>query len=335
LQEFRTSLQRGGLLAADRGHSPLTPSSAISEWGGPFSQRNPNPLSATLTPSSPMPTPDKQGVFSPGPSSAPSAFAWPLKDVPPPPPGQRARAISAVKPGSAYVNTSGRVVPVVPVLKVVEPEASLSTGKKAQDQSPESESTTPTQQIQSPRAEEFAMTPLQPSPEVSSDDKFGLMSPTSTEFSTSPFDRSALLAQLGMGSITPDEGPRRSVSLKSRSKPKDEANGSLTTYPQRRLRGKISSPSIREQKQLQDMQARIEASLPNRSAQAPTMDGIDEALMSPRATEFTQNPFALALAVPSEQPSGQEEAPRTTDSDPRSPAQKGVSPITRNIMDVL
>ena len=99
------------------------------------------------------------------------------------------------------------------------------------------------------------------------------------------------------------------------------------------LRGKISSPNIREQQQLQHLQVKIEALLPHRNSHAPSTNGIDEALKSPRATEFTQNPFALSLSVPAD--STTTEAPHSSDSDPRSPAQKGVSPITRNILDVL
>jgi len=342
LQEFRTSLQRGGLLSADRGLSPITPSSAISEWGGPFSMRSPNgdgPLSTGGGPLSSVQTADSHPVSSPGPSSAPSAFVWPPVNTPPPPPGQRARAISAVKPGSAYVNTSGRVVPTVPMLNITEPDSTGPIGHFARAQTPDfgqdSDSTTPTELTTSPRTEEFAMTPLQPSPDVDPADSFGLMSPSSTEFASSPFDRSILLAQLGMGSVTPDEVPRRTASLKTRPRPTQQVDESRLRQPDRppRLRGKISSPNLREQQQLQSWQAEIEASLPHRLAKAPSFDDIDEALMSPRATEFTQNPFAMSLTVPEE--SSLEETPNLTDSDPRSPAHKGVSPITRSILDVL
>ncbi|KAK5173926.1 tyrosine/serine/threonine protein phosphatase [Saxophila tyrrhenica] len=341
LQEFRTSLQRGGLLSADRGLSPITPSSAISEWGGPFSMRSPNgdaSMSAGVGPLSPSQTAESLPISCPGPSSAPSAFAWPLNNSAPPPPGQRARAISAVKPGSAYVNTSGRVVPVVPLLKVVEPEVpnqNDSAPTETPDLGHDSDSTTPTEHTTSPRTEEFAMTPLQPSPDVDPADSFGLMSPSSTEFASSPFDRSALLAQLGMGSMNPADSPRRAASMKTRPRPAEQANKSHLTQPNRppRLRGKISSPSIREQQQLQSWRAELEASLPHRTAQPPSVECIDEALMSPRATEFTQNPFAISLAVPPAPTP--EERPGATDADPRSPAQKGVSPITRSILDVL
>ena len=349
LQEFRTSLMNGGVLAANRGLSPITPSSALSEWRGPFamspSDRN-APLSAGAGPVDKSQTAESLPVLSAGPSSAPSGLPWPAKDVTS---GPRARAISAVKPGTAYVNPSGHIVPVVPMLNVVEPDAGQSQPKQARpaetEQSrDESDSATPTEPISSPQAEEFALTPLQPSPDFDPADSYGLMSPSSSEFPSSPFDRDALLAQLGMGPIRQqEEAPRRSTSLRSKSESQQgwDQTSALNGNRNLKLRGKISSPSIREQQRLQSLQTRIEASLPHRSPQNPVMGGIDEALQSPRATEFTQNPFALSISIPSpsststSSPSSAGETPQSTDSDPRSPAQKGLSPIPRNILDVL
>ncbi|KAG9551581.1 hypothetical protein KCU86_g20579, partial [Aureobasidium melanogenum] len=93
------------------------------------------------------------------------------------------------------------------------------------------------------------------------------------------------------------------------------------------LRPKISAPSLSEQQELQDMQSKLEAEL--------THDEPDfmDALTSPRAFEFTQNPFAN---LP-----GESDAQRSTTTavngmeDPRSPPQKGAFPIQRNIFDVL
>lgn len=333
LQEFRSSLMNGGLLTSNRGMTPITPSSQFKEWSRAFPSAPANgavPLSAGAT----TETAEALAAFNLGPSSAPSGKPWLPKGNPTN--GQRARAISAVKPGTAYVNTSGRVVPVVPVLKVVEPEtaptpAAAKPTPLSDDNREESGSATPTEAMQSPRSGEFAMTPLQPSPDVDPADAFGLMSPSSTEFSSSPFDRPTLLASLGMGSVRQqDDVPRRTSSLKSRPKPQQhsERSDSLLTSQPPRLRGKISSPSMREQQQLQSMQAQLEASLPHSDSAEP--------LMSPRATEFTQNPFALALPAPSPHPHAPpEDPPRTPGVDPRSPAHKGVSPITRSILDVL
>ena len=342
LQEFRTSLMHGGILPTNRGLSPLTPGSALSEWRGPFSMKAANgnaPLSAGVTPLTKAQTADGLPILSAGPSSAPSGFVWPLKDHAQ---AQRARAVSAVKPGTAYVNPSGHVVPVVPVvpiLNVVEPDAAepkfSAKTLQAEPIREESDSATPTEPT-TPPSEEFALTPLQPSPDVDPADAFGLLSPSSTEFASSPFDRSALLAQLGMGPVRQqEEAPRRSASLSSRPKPQQKDDDGLGSKSKqtRKLRGKISSPSIHEQQQLQSLQANIEASLSLRSAPLPSSNGIDEPLMSPRATEFTQNPFALAMSIPTSPESVPK--PSSSDSDPRSPAQKGSSPITRSIFDVL
>ncbi|TKA24397.1 hypothetical protein B0A50_06717 [Salinomyces thailandicus] len=354
LQEFRTSLTRGGLLPGNRGFTPITPGSAFGEWRGPFST-NPSdptvrnaPMSASMITKSQTATKDDVPAISPGPSSAPSSLQWPIPDqLPPSKPPQRPRAISAIRPASAYVDPAGHLVPV---LKVVEPDAGdrVCTVQVPPELSHDDQDcATPTDALASPRSAEFAMTPLQPPKEVDPADDFGIMSPTSTEFASSPFDRSTLLASLGMGSVQPDNAPRRSLSLRSRSKPTVNANTpqqnpGLTPCQTSRLRGKLSQPSLREQQELQSLQAKIEAHLPRRPAQhAPGLvgRGMDDALMSPRATEFTQNPFALSVTEPVDdnQPEkeGGEAATRSPEADPRSPAHVGGSPITRSILDVL
>lgn len=351
LQEFRTSLTRGGLLSSDRGMSPITPSSAFMQWRSPFSAGAPPsaaPLPPRVEPPTQKPTGAPLSATSPGPSSAPSGLAWPLQE---PKVVQRPRAISAAKTSTAYVDPAGYVVPVVPSVHVAQPYTASTIPlarqrSRSQLSTTESTSTTPTAPAKELVAEDFAMTPLRPSPAADPADTFGLMSPSSTEFATSPFDRSALLAQLGMGSAKPQEEsvPRRSVSL--RSKPQPPADQSLAPATDNRtsLRGKISTPNLREQQQLRGRRTSMETSRPQPSIHRPQLvkrDSIpDHALLSPRATEFTQNPFALALSssVPSSEPldAASATAPRTPpNADPRSPAQKGVSPITRSIMDVL
>jgi tyrosine-protein phosphatase len=99
----------------------------------------------------------------------------------------------------------------------------------------------------------------------------------------------------------------------------------------RPLKTKFSSPNLQESKRLARLQNQID---PKRH-----MDDLD-ALMSPRATQFTSNPFHDLLAVPSgdtpvEAPQEIPVTPTSAQSDPRSPAQQGISPITRNIFDVL
>jgi tyrosine-protein phosphatase len=120
------------------------------------------------------------------------------------------------------------------------------------------------------------------------------------------------------------------------------------------IRTRFSSPNMREQRQLHKLQTEIEAKLPQRLPQ-PTQSTDDlDALMSPRAEEFTRNPFHvdfLPLAVDTSPASSNETIKGTTDynnwkeppqwtppksvEDPRSPVQTGGSPIVRNIWDVL
>jgi len=347
LQEFRSSLARGGLLPSDRGLSPITPSSALSEWPGPFSARPLGPqsavgpfsagLAATANP------PDEESLpgLSPGPSSAPSGMPWSNEEKVP---EERPRAVTNICSTSTYVDPSGHVIPV---LQVVEPEAPSDIKPRSIEiPAPtinEDDAATPTEALSSPRSAEFAMTPLKPCKEADPADAFGLMSPSSTEFASSPFDRPVILAQLGMGSMRQqDDAPNRTRSLNTRNANLNRSGqtNTLGTPPSRRLRGKISSPSMREQQELQRLQADIESKLhlqqtPARPTFAMNGSSIDGALMSPRATEFTQNPFALAMAIPPENTVKPDEAPHSTGSDPRSPAQKGVSPIIRNIGDIL
>lgn len=357
LQEFRSSLARGGLLPENRGLSPITPRSALSEWHGPFSARSTDtgPLSATLSVGSanlnrPIPDKDSLPALSPGPSSAPSGMPWPKDNATS---SQRPRALSSVRSSPTYVDPAGHIIPTLNIIEPERPEIKTKTITVPSFPHKEDDSATPTQTLTSPRATEFAMAPLNPSAEVESADAFGLMSPTSTEFGSSPFDRSALLAQLGMGSMhQQDQGPARSQSLRVRHSPSNSQHNpqNLSTPAKRTLRGKVSSPSIREQQELQRLQADIEARLhieqqqhhhqqhPQPLQQAVETDvssseSFCDALMSPRATEFTENPFAMAFPAPVTAPTG--ETPSTTGLDPRSPAQKGVSPIVRNISDVL
>jgi tyrosine-protein phosphatase len=120
------------------------------------------------------------------------------------------------------------------------------------------------------------------------------------------------------------------------------------------LRTRFSSPNMREQRHLHKLQTEIEAKLPNPPAQA--VDDLD-ALMSPRAEEFTRNPFHFNLTASVETDDhspassngtvkGSETRtewpgkpqwipPKPLDDDPRSPVQTGSNPIVRNIWDVL
>lgn len=363
LQEFRSSLARGGLLAENRGLSPITPASALNEWRSPFSARSTEsgPLSAALSVGSaslnrPIPDADSLPALSPGPSSAPSGMPWPKDSTAASP---RPRALSSVRTSPTYVDPAGHVIPSLNIIEPERQEIKTKTITVPTFPSRTDESATPTEALASPRSTEFAMAPLKPSVDVESADAFGLMSPTSTEFASSPFDRSALLAQLGMGSMQHHD----QIPIRTRSNNLQSKSRNLGTPGGRTLRGKISSPSIREQQELQRMQADIGKRLHIEQQQQqhdnqhqhqhqplfsqttnstqPTFEGFGDALMSPRATEFTGNPFAIALAPPTPTATATNATTNTTNEqrptgpDPRSPAHKGVSPITRNINDVL
>ncbi|KAK0904145.1 tyrosine/serine/threonine protein phosphatase [Friedmanniomyces endolithicus] len=351
LQEFRTSLARGGLLPGNRGLTPITPSSAMSDWRGPFSANPSSPISRTVPLSASMaetsqqvPLDNELPTVTPGPASAPSGVRWPTShSIIPPVPTRLTRAVSSSKRASAYVDPSGHVIPV---LRVEEADTAdlkprtIQALPAAQESQEESGPVTPTAPLTSPRNAEFAMTALQPSHDADSADAFGILSPTTTELASSPFDRPALLAALGMGSMQPEDVPRRALSLRSRPKPQatesSSPSGLAPASPDRRLRGKISSPSLREQERLKTLQARIQAQLsPSRGgAPSPAFGSVDDALMSPRATEFTKHPLAFPAAVP-ESLGVMDGVPSSPVTDPRSPAQGGGSPITWNILDVL
>lgn len=343
LQEFRTALMRPmARFALSRGLSPISPSLTAKEWGlpGPHAE---DVKSAPKT----APLPAQDGVksnivatrnmadLSEGPSSAPSGFAWPsLGDSTPPPASANGFTKSQ---DTAYVDPSGHVIPVVKVIE--EPIANNLNSSNIGKDRPRSlnldshtrhDSGRGVSSMTSPRSSEFAMIPLQPPKEVESADEFGLMSPTTSEFSHSPWDRDALLGTLGMGSAMQPQPPSRNLqpSQKAQLSPQENSQ-TLSSRP--KLRPKISAPSLQEQRKLQIMQSELEAKLAAQHATTHAHDASEAgaALMSPRAFEFTQNPFALGA-----------EEPKTTASvlevdDPRSPAQKGVSPITRNIFDVL
>lgn len=112
---------------------------------------------------------------------------------------------------------------------------------------------------------------------------------------------------------------------------------------------------MREQRKLQKLQTEIQSKLPKPVVNQHAADDID-ALMSPRAEEFTRNPFHFELHAADDdaspvssnetikegrnghdwiEPLPRQWTPEKATVDPRSPVQTGGSPITRNIWDVL
>ncbi|KAF2708944.1 hypothetical protein K504DRAFT_527097 [Pleomassaria siparia CBS 279.74] len=280
-------------------------------------------------------------------------------------------------------------------------------------------------QVTSPRATEFHMTPLKP--RVADTDPFGLTSPREFDFPSNPFESLSLarvrnidpeprrpsfqaflppshLAQPqainGFTSLNGTALPQPTVSLpgpfpslqlskapetegridslatslESREavpKPLTAARPSpkiphvniakspqhmfLSTPPRSAgIRTRFSSPNMREHRRLQRLQTEMEAKIPHRLPQ-PTQSTDDlDALMSPRAEEFTRNPFHMDF-FPAEidvSPASSNETitdndnrndrkdphqwtPQKSVEDPRSPVQTGSNPIVRNIWDVL
>ncbi|CAE7014146.1 hypothetical protein PTNB73_01084 [Pyrenophora teres f. teres] len=272
--------------------------------------------------------------------------------------------------------------------------------------------------VKSPRATEFHMTPLKPRP-AADEDPFGLTSPTRADFN--PFDRpnitaikhletderrpsfQAILppahqtfngfasldgtaqtfpsfqAPMSLSTSTPKhslEAEARIDSLssspekhalapikahttmpvtfpKAPTTPKTPSQTFLST-PAKAIRTRFSSPNMREQRKLQKLQTEIQSRLPPVPQHAA--DDLD-ALMSPRAEEFTRNPFHFELQSPTddaspvssnetikdgrnghslwEEPLPRQWTPEKATVDPRSPVQTGSSPIVRNIWDVL
>jgi tyrosine-protein phosphatase len=150
--------------------------------------------------------------------------------------------------------------------------------------------------------------------------------------------------------------PRTYVPMpKAPEAPQTPKEAFLST-PSKGIKTRFSSPNLREQRKLHKLQTAMESKLP-KNAPAPqhAADDID-ALMSPRAEEFTRNPFHFEFQVTSDDnspvssnetikdgrnghdwtdPVPRHWTPEKATVDPRSPVQTGSSPITRNIWDVL
>lgn len=128
----------------------------------------------------------------------------------------------------------------------------------------------------------------------------------------------------------------------------------LLSTPQRQpgIRTRFSSPNLRDQRRLHKIQTEMESQLPYRLPRVPQAQDDIDALLSPRAEEFTRNPFHFDIAADEgTSPASSTETikedknriwsnalpvtPQKVAEDPRSPVQTGSSPIVRNIWDVL
>jgi tyrosine-protein phosphatase len=273
-------------------------------------------------------------------------------------------------------------------------------------------------ELKSPRASEFHMTPLKP--RIADEDPFGLTSPTRADFN--PFDRPSIAtvkdAESGdrppsFQAILPpahqtfsgfasldgtaqtqsffqspapmiipttkhyqgaepridslSNSPETQVTApanayasiratfpKAPDTPQTPSHAFLST-PAKAIKTRFSSPNMREQRELHKLQTEIQSKMPKPQVAQHAADDID-ALMSPRAEEFTRNPFHFELESTGddvssassnetikdtrsghtwEEPIARQWTPEKATVDPRSPVQTGSNPIVRNIWDVL
>ena len=247
----------------------------------------------------------------------------------------------------------------------------------------------PDDDLKSPRAMEFHMTPLKPTV-ARDEDPFGLTSPTRMESAGNSFDVSNLkpLKPIESEDLRPSfqailppahhnfngfasldgtaQAPFSIMNAGSNAgmltphgarvpeEPQSQSHAFLSTHANT-IRTRFSSPNMREQRELHKLQTEIQSKLPRpKVAQHFVSDA--EALMSPRAEQFTKNPFHVEL-----HPGNDDSSPVSSNGtikdgrnghdwselpprhwtnekaavDPRSPVQTGNSPIVRNIWDVL
>jgi tyrosine-protein phosphatase len=415
LQEFRSNVERmTNPEAFALKHSQTLPNLPES-----FSMKIPSaPSTPTVTSKEQEIQPLQPGAFGPfsaAPVETTSASIW---DALLPPPTKKAVQLSlpgtSVKSNVPFVDPKGHVVPVTTIVEVEQkPAPQLIANPTAQQQPTskppnftrplpfrrdydqdtpmpdappiETESMPEPEELLSPRATEFHMSPLVPSPQVASNDTFHLFSPQITEFSQSPSfinqrqlsppppkrvapappvmpriePRMESLNSIFSPTTTgfPTLSPLQPLSFSTDSSKLAAAqsvvrNDSLVPPtsppllapppPARSLRSKFSAPNLSQCIQLQRMQNDIASKLPKRPAEA------EEALMSPRVTNFLANPFNMMSSVGSigsnssiasdeereSAISGGLVTPKKV-SDPRSPPQFGLSPITRNIGDMI
>ncbi|KAL9063758.1 MAG: hypothetical protein Q9157_008102 [Trypethelium eluteriae] len=393
LQEFRSGLARA---AADpafyqkcygclpkRRASPKQPDSTLSRPPPVKSESKSEdgpPLTAPLRPDGILGAQMvaggvKDGV-TPGPSSAPSGFAWPIDHRRSWGPNDSGTdmAQKSLPEDVPYVSPTGDVVPGSQVAVAQQrsvPSESTEVSRLATSLAPKRETATveksldsksdlrpPSPSLLSPRSTEFAMSPLShqasPRSQFSPDDDLGLLSPRAVEFTTSPFGQAALFGhsvthadvekQLHASHVSPVPASQQ-PSTAQYALDSDMPPYISSSPSQRPLNPKFSRPNLQQQMQLAQIQNQIEAQLPHRSPKSDTSSGFNsptddfETLLSPRATEFTENPFHFEISPP-ESPHQEEKkvdqaVPKYGAEDPRSPAQKGITPITRNIFDVL
>ena len=218
--------------------------------------------------------------------------------------------------------------------------------------------------LTSPRSSEFAMTGIVPPKTVQNEDNFGLTSPRENlsfaqqlqfphrnsppSLYAPPNKREAAFAGLHSPVVSTPK-PFPPTSMLNTGYKRDDGGASDRRNLRSRLGMSTSSSYDMRSEYVLAAKARELASQPTlapspehrESFVQATQDDMSDALLSPRATEFTKNPFAdiLSTGAAGEPTScvvsgGRTEA--TEEKDPRSPVQKaGSSPIVRNIADAF
>lgn len=189
--------------------------------------------------------------------------------------------------------------------------------------------------LASPRSEEFAMAPVMPR-ELDDTITLGLTSPRTESFFDLPYRFKA-----------PETQTQRHVALQPTH---DQANAQARAQLESQLGFSTSRSATDLQQYLNQPKTTLPtAPIPSQqdvvrpalvSRRVPELktaaeDDYPDALMSPRAVEFTTNPMreALEAATTSIGSTGRPSSP--AESDPRSPPVRGINPITRDIFDVL
>lgn len=226
--------------------------------------------------------------------------------------------------------------------------------------------------LASPRSAEFAMTSLRP---LDDGPSFGITSPRDSTFASSPGGvspvRQPAIQHMPLAPIPPpDDDPMLGLSSPRatsfgaqisnyfneapRAVPLQPPAASEATNAAARadLRSQLgfsnnmSAVNLSEPPQARSPPPALET---RRSTSSPIViappskdDDFPDELMSPRATEFTSNPFSLTppMAQGQSESAEQNEDSGSGDTtptarDPRSPPLKGSSPIVRNIWDIL
>lgn len=181
----------------------------------------------------------------------------------------------------------------------------------------------------SPRTEEFHMTPFNPRP-AKDDDGLGLTSPRGEgfprELPTRPKSNPPASEQSRIRPILPSALDAASSQQESKARAELGSILGLSRRSNYDLRaafhsGTTTMPAATPRQSAPKLdtvlQSPAEAALPS----------FEASLLSPREATFTDNPFNEAAQAGTSRPAKKE--------DPRSPPQKGASPIIRSIFDVL